>query len=34
MGGACSSDGEERGAYMVLVGEPAERGVIWKKKSI
>jgi len=26
MGGACSSDGEERGAYTVLVGKPERKG--------
>jgi hypothetical protein len=25
MGGACSSDGERRGVYRVLVGKPVEK---------
>jgi len=25
MGGACSTDGERRGAYMVMVGKPEEK---------
>jgi hypothetical protein len=25
MGGACSTDGEERGMYRVLVGKPEEK---------
>jgi hypothetical protein len=32
MGGACSEDGEERGVYRVLVGNPEVKRPLWRTR--
>jgi hypothetical protein len=32
MGGACSSDGEGRGEYRVLVGKPEGKRPLWRPR--
>jgi hypothetical protein len=32
MGGACSTDGEERGVYRVLVGKPEGKGTLGRPR--